>query len=105
MALTPAGFVNQRPVKSAVQRVQRRFHRHIDHINYSFGPNWAGAPSVFFRIVVSDEAAKVPFLRDFSQQVAVVLMNEAKTDENGLYAYFDFRSVSEQNALQDPVWA
>jgi hypothetical protein len=32
-------------------------------------------------------------------------MNEAKTDENGLYSYFDFRTVSEQNALQDPAWA
>ena len=32
-------------------------------------------------------------------------MNEAKTDEHGLYAYFDFRSAAEQAKLQDPAWA
>lgn len=43
-------------------------------------------------------------LRKLAQHLAITLMNEAKADENGLHAYFDFRSVSEQKNLQDPDW-
>ena len=43
-------------------------------------------------------------LRELAQRLAITLMNEARTDENGLHAYFDFRSLSEQQKLRDPVW-
>jgi hypothetical protein len=44
-------------------------------------------------------------LYELSNKVSISLMNEAKTDESGLYAYFDFRSMSEQAKLKDPAWA
>jgi hypothetical protein len=54
---------------------------------------------------VRDEASRIDILRELAQQVSISLMNEAKTDENGLYAYFDFRSMSEQTKLQEPAWS
>jgi hypothetical protein len=105
MALTPIGYVNQQEIKSAIQRVESRFAQEVDHINYSFGENLFGAPSIFFRVVVRDEASQMDRLRELARQVSILLMNEARTDENGLYAYFDFRSVSEQAKLQEPAWA
>jgi hypothetical protein len=105
MPLTPAGFVHQAEIESAIQRVENRFAQQVDHINYSLGENWIGAPSIFFRVVVRDEASQMDRLRELARQVSISLMNEAKTDENGLSAYFDFRSAAEQAKLQEKAWA
>jgi hypothetical protein len=99
------GFVNQQEIKSAVQRVESKFAREVHHIRYNLGENWIGAPSIFFWVVVRDEASRRDLLLELSEKVSISLMNEARTDENGLYAYFDFMSVSEQAKLQDPAWA
>jgi len=64
-----------------------------------------GDPSIFFRIVIADEAARRPKLSDVAQVVALELMNEVKTDEQGIHAYFNFRSLSEQAQLNEPAWA
>jgi hypothetical protein len=32
-------------------------------------------------------------------------MNQLKTDENGVHAYFNFRSQSEAASIKDPAWA
>jgi hypothetical protein len=105
MALTATGFVNQKEIKSAVQQVESKFAQEVHHIRYNLGENWIGAPSIFFRVVVRDEAAGIDHLLELSERISISLMNEARTDENGLYAYFDFTSVSEQAKLQDPDWA
>ena len=105
MPLTPTGFVHQQEIKSAIQSVESRFAQQVHHINFSFGEDWTGAPSIFFRVVVRDEASQIDRLGELAEQVSISLMNGAKTDENGLRAYFDFRSVAEQAKLQEPAWA
>ena len=105
MPLTQTRFVSQQEIKSAVQRVESLFAQDVDHINYSLEENWIGAPSVFFRVVVRDEAAPMGRLLELSDRISMSLLNEAKTDEMGLYSYFDFRSVSEQAKLQELAWA
>jgi hypothetical protein len=104
MALTASGFVHPRAIDSAVRSVEDRFSSQIARIGHSFGEDATGFPSIFFRVLVRDEAAPAVRLRELAQRLAVELMNEAKTDENGLHAYFDFRSVSEQAKLRDPDW-
>jgi hypothetical protein len=32
-------------------------------------------------------------------------MNQLKTDENGVHAYFNVRSQSEAASIKDPAWA
>jgi len=106
MALTTSSSVQEQEIDSAVHRVESKFAKEVDHIRYSLGENWVGAPSIFFRVVVRDEASRGDHeLYELSNKVSISLMNEAKTDENGLYAYFDFRSMSEQAKLKDPAWA
>jgi hypothetical protein len=106
MALTTSSSVQEQEIDSAVHRVESKFAQDVHHIRYSFEENWIGAPSVLFRIVVRDEASRGDHqLYELSNKVSISLLNEAKTDENGLYAYFDFRSMSEQAKLKDPAWA
>lgn len=105
MTLTTASLVHQQEITSAVRRVESKFAEQVDHIRFSFEENWIGAPSIFFRVVVRDEASRDDLLFELSERVSISLMNEAKTDEIGLYAYFDFRSMSEQAKIQEPAWA
>jgi hypothetical protein len=104
MPLAPAGFVHPQEIESAIERVKSSFAPQIDHINYNFGENWIGAPSIFFRILVRDEDFQDRVV-DLLTKISISLMNEAKTDEYGLYAYFDMMSASGQAKLQEPAWA
>ena len=104
MALMVPGFVHQDAINSAVNSVEKRFSPQVVRIGHSFGEDATGALAVFFRVLVRDDAASKAILRELAQRLAITLMNEARTDENGLHAYFDFRSLSEQQKLRDPVW-
>jgi hypothetical protein len=53
---------------------------------------------------VRDEDAPIAILGVLAQRISLALRNQARTDEAGLHAYFNFRSVSEQQKLQDPAW-
>ena len=100
MTVAVSGLVNQGEIASAVRKVERNFSLQVVRIRHSYGDDGTGAPAVYFRILVSDEVAHQPQLREVSRRLAI----EARTDENGLRAYFDFRSVSEQQELQYPAW-
>jgi hypothetical protein len=68
-------------------------------IRYGLGEDWNGSPSIFFRVVLTDNASQ-QHLRGASLRVASTVLNEIKPDE-----YFNFRSVSEQAALKEEAWA
>ncbi len=104
MVLTATGFVNKRAIDSAVRRVEAAFAPQVVRISHFFREDSAGEPSVYFRVLVRDEAAPVERLVGLSRRLAVALMDEIRIDENGLRTYFEFRSVSEQDRLQDPAW-
>jgi hypothetical protein len=104
MPFVPTAFVHQRALAFAVQTVENAFSSEVVHIRHSFGEDGSGAPSIFFRILVRDEAAPLVRLREFARRISIALMNAAGTDENGLHAYFEFSSASEQARLRDPEW-
>jgi len=101
----PKGFVNQQEIEAAVQRAVHALAPGVVRIRYDIGADWTGEPSIFFRIVLADETARKPRLSETAQMVALILMREVKADEQGLHAYFNFRSLSEQAQLNEPAWA
>jgi hypothetical protein len=103
--VVPKGFVNQSQVESGIQRAKRALAPAVVRILYNFGSDWTGDPSVFFRIVLSDEASSKAQLSEIAQRVALTILNEVKAEELGLHSYFNFRSLSEQEELKDPAWA
>jgi hypothetical protein len=104
MIFTAAGLVNEAAIESAVRKVEKEFSPDVVRIIHSFGEDVVEAPAVFFRILVRDEAAPIARLKELAQRISLSLRNEARTDENDLHAYFNFRSVSEQQELRDPSW-
>ena len=101
MPYVPIGFVNQQDIDAAVQRAAKALAPPVVRIRYDFGPDWTGDPSIFFRIVLADEAAKRPKLSDLAQTVELILLKEVQAEEQGLHAYFNYRSLSEQDNLKE----
>jgi len=101
----PNVFVNQQEIAAGVQRAANALGSTVVRIRYDIGSDWTGDPSIFFRIILTDEAAKKPKLNEIANAIALILTREVKADEHGLHSYFNFRSASEQAALNEPAWA
>lgn len=105
MPYVPTGFVNQQDIAAGVQRAVHALAPTVVRIRYDIGSDWTGDPSIFFRIVLTDEAAKEAQLNAIANEIAVTLMREVKAEEQGLRSYFNFRSASELADLKEPAWA
>lgn len=58
-------------------------------------------PSIFFNVEITGEASHRSRLRDVAQHVSLKLMDDLRTDEYGIHAYFNFRSQSEVASIND----
>lgn len=103
--IVPAILVNERQLQADVRRAAQSLGADVVHINFEIGSDVMGFDSIFFNIVLTDEASRPARLRFVAQHVALTLMNQLKTDENGVHAYFNFRSQSEVASTKDPAWA
>ena len=77
----------------------------VVRIRYDLSEDWSGAPSIFFRIVLRDDALINADQWELSQRISHRILSEVQSDELGLQPYFSFRSVSEQAQLKEPAWA
>jgi hypothetical protein len=103
--IVPAIFANPTQLRADVRRAAQSLGADVVHINFDIGSDVMGADSIFFNIVLTDEASRPTRLRFVAQHVALTLMNQLRTDENGVHAYFNFRSQSEVAGIKDPSWA
>ncbi len=103
--MVPHVIVNHGEVAAAVQRAAHALKQTVVRIRYDFGSDWTGDPSIFFRVVLTDEAAKKPKRTDIANTVALTLVREVKPEERGMHSYFNFRSAAEQAHLNEPTWA
>ena len=76
----------------------------VVHIRYDIARDWSGDWAIFFRVLLSDEASKTR-LREVAAQVAWRLEERFDLPSMGLFPYYNFRSVSEQEALREEAWA
>ena len=102
--IVPAIFVNARQLRADVRRAAQSLGTDVVHINFEIGSDVMGFDSIFFNIVLTEEASRPARLRFVAQHIALTLMNQLKTDENGVHAYFNFRSQSEVAGANDPAW-
>jgi hypothetical protein len=100
----PSAVTKQSEIQAAVDRVARSLAPDVVHIRYEIGEDWSGEWSIFFRVVLTDEAAKRR-LREVRSKVVGGLAKQLDFPGMGVWPYHNFRSVSEQEALQEPAWA
>ena len=104
VAMVQRALVDQKKIRAGAQKAERALAPDVIRILFSFDENWVGEVSLYFRIVISDDAAKPARLRESTQRIIARVSREIKADDLGLETYFNFRSRSEQEELKDPLW-
>ena len=99
----PEVVTKQNQVSKAVSEVAAFLHPDVEYIRYDVGQDWSGDWAIFFRAVISDEAASRR-LRDVSSRVVWMLGERLDFGSMGVIPYYNFRSKSEQSVLQETAW-
>jgi hypothetical protein len=101
----PSAITKQPEINAAVSEVVRLLAPDVVHIRYDIGEDWSGDWAIFFRVVLSDEASNALRLHEVAREVVQRLADRLDFSSMGLFAYHNFRSVSEQAALREEAWA
>ncbi len=104
--IVSSGIVNQAQIsQGVVDAILRLNQQEVVRVAYSIGHDSTDDPSIFFRIVLTDEASREDRLAAVAGGVESSLIASIRPVENwGLTPYFSFRSISEQKTRNDPEW-
>jgi hypothetical protein len=103
--MNASGRVNEAQIAAGVERALATLAPDVVRIRYSFADDWAGDPSIFFRIVLSDDASRKARLGKTAERVEGAISKEVDPEEFGLHSYFNYRLVSELAEVPEPSWA
>ena len=87
-----------------VQRAAQKFPD-IVRIRHSFGEDWDGDPAIFFRVVLSDDAARDERLGEITALISKQMSDELELTTFERIPYFRFRSKAEEDKMKSPEWA
>jgi hypothetical protein len=105
LMMMPAAIAQQAKIEAGVRAVEAGLKSEgVVHIRYDIGQDWSGDWAIFFRVVLSDEAAKLR-LREVATNVVWRLAERLDFPALGVFPYHNFRSASEQAALREEAWA
>lgn len=94
-------------VESRVRSLQRALSPKVARIRYHLGEDHTGEASIFLKVTLSDQANKsgtTVKLGLLIRRLEAKITERLRLDRSGLYAYFNYRTVSEQLALKDKDW-
>jgi len=100
----PSAVTKQAEIEAAIVHVQQSVGPDVVRIRYEIGEDWSGQWAIFFRIVLTDDAARNR-LREIRTSVVRGLAQQLDFPGMGVFPYHNFRSLSEQAMLQEPAWA
>lgn len=105
MPMMPPAVANEAEIDRRVRAAARRLAPDVLRIRYALTLNSTGEESIFFRVVLSDEASSEKNLPLVTRRARTELRKELDFAQFGLYTYFNFRSRSEQAKLKEPSWS
>jgi len=100
----PSAVTKQAEIDAASDSVRQIVGPDVVRIRYEIGEDWSGQWAIFFRVVLTDDAARRR-LRDVAAKVVWELSRQLDFPGMGVVPYHNFRSESEQATLQEPAWA
>ena len=102
--MEPPAVSRHSEIQAAIDATEESLAPDVVHIRYEIGEDWSGQWAVFFRIVLTDDAAKRR-LHEVATKVERSLEQQLDFPGLGVHSYHNYRSVSEQAALREPAWA
>ena len=100
----PIAVQKQSQINSAVSQVVAQLSPSVQSISYQIAQDWSGQWAIFFRVVLSDDAARSR-LRQVANNVEWRLAEHLDFNALGVFPYHNFRSESEQAASREEAWA
>lgn len=91
------------PSQEQVDRIARELAPDVVRVRFNAGQDWSDHPAVYFRVVLSDEAARRERLHEVTRRVRDRL-EELGLREAGILPYVNFRSASEQAHMREKIW-
>lgn len=89
----------------AVEEVVAKLGPDVVRVRYNFEPDSTGDPGVFFRVLLTDDAAKPDRLFAITREIQhAIVWGIEPFEQWGVWPYFNYRSVSEQNAIREAIW-
>lgn len=88
----------------AISEVVKAMAPDVVRIRYDIGTDWSGDPAIYFRIIISDEAGKMPRLHEVATEVAKRLDERLEILSTGFFTYYNVRTVSEHAVLGEDSW-
>ena len=90
-------------IDAAIAKLPKKL---VVHVRYNQGEDHDGDPCVFFRVLLTDKAAKSIFDRSKPADAIASVVRHAihPLVPEGLHAYFNFRSESEQAQMKEKEW-
>jgi hypothetical protein len=101
--LMPAAVTQQDKIEAEVRAVEAALKPDVAHIFYEIKENWTGDWAIFFRVILSDEAAKRR-LREVAKHVEARLADRLDYMALGVLRYHNYRTESEQVELREKAW-
>jgi hypothetical protein len=101
-------YLSPQQLKDFAQRVDevaRKFPAEVVRIRHSFSRDWDGDPAIYFKILFTDEALRRrPQLANVVRNALIKDLALYESEYSFYIPYFNFRTVSEQERLNDPQW-
>lgn len=102
--LSPAGIVREpSKINAVIADVCNQLAPDVKRIFFNYGTDWSGDEAVYFRILISDDAAENR-LRETMKKTTSMLDSRLDLESLGFFVYYRVRSVSEQAALREKSW-
>jgi hypothetical protein len=98
--ILPLPLTKQELIRSAIAVAMREFAPDVKRITYEISQDWTGEWALFFRVLISDEAAP-----DITKRVTWRMTDLIDLPNLELFPYFTFKSLAEQAEHPEPVWA
>jgi hypothetical protein len=106
VVILPRAYTQESEFAAAVAAVEEQLRPSVVRIRFTFGDDWSGERSVFFKIVLSDAATARDRLLDVTKRASAAIVEQVEPEEQwGVFPYFNYRSQSEQAELNEPAWA
>ena len=105
--MTRNQFVNEAQVDKAITKFVPQLGRDVVRVRYEISTDWTGEPAIFFRVVLTDQAAASEDRRwKVTTRIRAALRDKLKPFERwGLYPFINFRSKSEQDSMKEKSWS
>ena len=103
MLTLPLAIASKTEFDQAVSEVVQEMAPDVVYIRHNIAQDWDGDWAVYFRVLLSDEAAKTK-LRQVTTKVESLLDARLDPLSMDLFSYFNYRTVSEQADIREESW-